>query len=68
MQEIMRSIDINPHVRTDVLLPVVKEAIPGRKKVTKKDVSNLRIRARMLLNQIKKSGHTLDNYDFQGHM
>ena len=53
MREIMRLIDINPHVRTDVLLPVVKEAIPGRKKVTKKDVSNLRIRARMLLNQIK---------------
>ena len=67
MREIMRLIDINPHVRTDVLLPVVKEAIPGRKKVTKKDVSNLRIRARMLLNQIKKSGNTLDNYDFQGH-
>ena len=35
----MRLIDINPHIRMDDLLPVVKEAIPGRKKV--KSLDNL---------------------------
>ena len=36
MREIMRKIDLNSHIRTDVLVPILKEAISGRKVVTRK--------------------------------
>lgn len=67
MRDIMNLLDKNPHIPSKIILPFLKEIIPGRKVLTSKDVVNARVHAKFLIKEIRKSGETIDNYEYKIH-
>ena len=65
MRDVMNLIDAHHHVPSKILKPFVKKVLPGRKSISAQDIANIRVRARVILADIRKKGQTIDTYQFE---
>ena len=69
LKDIIKLFDIGRHhVSSIQIRELLKRALPKRKLVTHRDIANTRVRAKMLIKHIHKSGTTIDTFNYEHSM
>ena len=64
LKDFIKLIDLNHLVNPCSIRELLQRALPNRKYISADDVCNARVRAKMLMKQIKENGHSIETFQY----
>ena len=64
LKDLIKLIDLNHFVNPRSICKLHQRALPNRKYISADDVCKARVRAKMLIKQIKQNGHSINTFQY----